>query len=178
MVRAFNKGKGNFFKHMSLRYFFQTILGVVQYISYNLKSPPYVPVVYVQNIKMRIHSQWVRISTFPILGLFWGYSSGANQIMIWFQMGTVSDLSLKSLDIQRPGGIMYDHLLILKTTLDSLVKKTDNVNLTIWTKVMISKYIYYSQHTFELATCLCVNTIESWVQFEWLCNDPGCVSVC
>ena len=26
-------------------------------------------------------------------------------------MGTVSDLSLKSLDIQRPGGIMCDHLL-------------------------------------------------------------------
>ena len=28
-------------------------------------------------------------------------------------MGTVSDLSLKSIDIQRPGGIMCDHLLIL-----------------------------------------------------------------
>ena len=27
------------YKPMSLRYFFQTILGVVQYISYNLKSP-------------------------------------------------------------------------------------------------------------------------------------------
>ena len=26
-------------------------------------------------------------------------------------MGTISDLSLKSLDIQRPGGIMCDHLL-------------------------------------------------------------------
>ena len=47
----------NFFKHMSLRYFFQTILGVVQYICYNLKSPPYAPVVYVQNIKcVFIHS--------------------------------------------------------------------------------------------------------------------------
>ena len=38
----------NFFKHMSLRYFFQTILGVVQYVSYNLKLSPYALVVCVQ----------------------------------------------------------------------------------------------------------------------------------
>ena len=70
---------------MSLRYFFQKILGVVQYISYNLKSPPYAPVVYVENIKMCIHSQGVRITTFPILVLFRGYSSGANQIYATIQ---------------------------------------------------------------------------------------------
>ena len=33
--------------------------------------------------------------------------------MLRFKMGTVSDLSLKSLDIQRPGGIMCDHLFIV-----------------------------------------------------------------
>ena len=33
--------------------------------------------------------------------------------MLQFKMGTVSNLSLKSLDIQRPGGIMCDHLLSL-----------------------------------------------------------------
>ena len=51
-------------------YFFQTILGVVQYISYNLKSPPYAPVVYVQNIEMCIHSQGVRISIFSNISTF------------------------------------------------------------------------------------------------------------
>ena len=54
------------FQTYVIKILFQTILGVVQYISYNLKSPPYAPVVYVQNIKMCIHSQGVRISTFPI----------------------------------------------------------------------------------------------------------------
>ena len=33
--------------------------------------------------------------------------------MLRFKMGTVSDLSLKSWVIQRPGGIMCDHLLFL-----------------------------------------------------------------
>ena len=56
-ISSGTSGIFNFFKHMSLRYFFQTILGVVQYISYYLKSPPYAPVVYVQNIEMCIHSQ-------------------------------------------------------------------------------------------------------------------------
>ena len=97
-ISSGTSGIFNFFKHMSLKYFFQTILGVVQYKSYNLKSPPYAPVVYVQNIEMCMHS------------------SDANQInfMLRFKMGTVSDLSLKSLDIQRPGGIMCDHLLSIK----------------------------------------------------------------
>ena len=71
---------------MSLRYFFQTILMVVTDSCYNLKSPPYAPAFYVQNIKMCIHSQGVRISTFfPILLLFQGYSSSANQIYATIQ---------------------------------------------------------------------------------------------
>ena len=37
--------------------------------------------------KMCIHSQGVRISTFPILVLFRGYSSGANQIQATIQNG-------------------------------------------------------------------------------------------
>ena len=84
----------NFFKYMLLFklqlfqiYVILFILGVVQYISYNLKSPPYAPVVFVQNIEMCIHSQGVRISTFPILVLFRGYSSGANQIYATIQNG-------------------------------------------------------------------------------------------
>ena len=71
------------------------------------KSPPYVPVFYVQNIKMCIHSQRVRISTFSKILLV------LIRLMIRFKMGTVSDLSLKSQDLQGPGGIMCDHLLIL-----------------------------------------------------------------
>ena len=51
-ISSGTSGIFNFFKHRSLRYFFQTILGVVQYISYNLNSPPYAPVVYVQNINV------------------------------------------------------------------------------------------------------------------------------
>ena len=43
--------------HMSLRYFFQTILMVVPDSCYNFKLPPYAPVFYVQNIKMCIHSK-------------------------------------------------------------------------------------------------------------------------
>ena len=42
---------------------------------------------YVQNIKMCIHSQGVQISTFPILVLFQHYSSGANQIYAMIQNG-------------------------------------------------------------------------------------------
>ena len=53
-----------------LRYFFQTILMVVPDACYNLKSPPYAPVFYVQNIKMCIHSQGVRISTFSNISTF------------------------------------------------------------------------------------------------------------
>ena len=44
---------------------------------YNLKSPP---VFYVQNIKMCIHSEGVRIFSNLIYVLFRGYSSCANQI--------------------------------------------------------------------------------------------------
>ena len=55
IISSGTSGIFNFFKHMSLTYFFQMILGVVQYISYNLKLPPYAPVVYVQNIKICIH---------------------------------------------------------------------------------------------------------------------------
>ena len=42
---------------------------------------------YVQNIKMCIHSEGVRISTFPVLVLFLAYSSGAYQIDATIQNG-------------------------------------------------------------------------------------------
>ena len=80
------------------------ILWVVQYISYNLKSPPYAPVVYVQNIKMCIHSQKVRISTFPILVLFRGYSSGANQIYAMIQNGHCKRFIFEIIRYSKAGG--------------------------------------------------------------------------
>ena len=61
---------------------------------------------YINNIKMYIHPQGVRISTFQILVLkilFWGVSSGAIRFMLQFKMGGVSNLCLKSKD-QRLGG--------------------------------------------------------------------------
>ena len=113
-ISSETSGIFNFFKDMSLRYFFQMIIVVVQYKSYNLKSPPYAPVVYVKNIKICIHSQGVRISSFSNISTFEAILLVLIIFMLRFKMGTVSDLSLKSLDIQRPGGIMCDHLFISK----------------------------------------------------------------
>ena len=93
-----------FFKHMSLRFFFQTILGVVQYISDNLKLLQYAPVVYVQNIKMCIHSQGLRFSTLPILVLFLGYSSGANQIYATIQNGHCKRFIFEIIRYSKAGG--------------------------------------------------------------------------
>ena len=75
----------NFFKHMSLRYFFETIIMVVPDSCYNFKSSPYAPIFYVQNVKMCIHSEGVRILTFTNIRTF----------SRLFKMGTVSDFSLK-----------------------------------------------------------------------------------
>ena len=53
------------------------------------KSPPYAPFFYVKTIKMCIHPQGVSISTFSNISykiLFWGYSSGANQIYAMIQI--------------------------------------------------------------------------------------------
>ena len=65
---------------------------------------------YIQNIKICFHSQGVRfsisnISTFSRLILL-----VLIRFMLQFKMGSVSDLSLKSQDLQGPGGIMCDHL--------------------------------------------------------------------
>ena len=69
-ISPVTRGIFHFFKHMSLRYFFETILIVAPDSCYNLKSPPYAPVLYVQNIKMCIHSERVRISTFTNISTF------------------------------------------------------------------------------------------------------------
>ena len=49
---------------MLSRYFFEAILTVVPYSCYDVKSPPYEPFFDVQNIKMGMHPQGVKISTF------------------------------------------------------------------------------------------------------------------
>ena len=75
---------------MLLRYFFETILTAVTDSCYDLKSPPYAPVFHVKTIKMCIHPQGVIISTFSNISykiLFWGYSSGGNQIYAMIQNG-------------------------------------------------------------------------------------------
>ena len=75
---------------MLLRYFFETILTAVTDSCYDFKSPPYTPVFYVKTIKICIHPQGVRISTFSNISykiLFWAYSSCANQIYAMIQNG-------------------------------------------------------------------------------------------
>ena len=75
---------------MLLRYIYETILTVVTDSCFDLKSPPYAPVFHVKTIKMCIYPQGVRISTFSNISyniLFWGYSSGANQIYARIQNG-------------------------------------------------------------------------------------------
>ena len=103
----------NFFKHMSLTYFFQTILGVVQYKSYNLKSPPYATVVYVQNIKMCIHSQGVRIF-FLLLALFQDHSSGDNQIYATIQNGHCKRFIFEIIRYLKAGGHHVRSLVLKK----------------------------------------------------------------
>ena len=79
-ISPVRSGIFKFFKHMFLRYFFVT---VVTDSCYDLKSPPYAPIFYVKTIKMCIHPQVVRTSTFSNItykNTFSRYSSGAYQI--------------------------------------------------------------------------------------------------
>ena len=108
IISPVTSGIFNLFKHMSLRYGFQTILMVVPDSCYNVKSPPYAPVFYVQNIKMYIYS-FTRSKNFNFFQYQYFFEASAIQIYATIQNGHCKRFIFENHKIFK-GGIMCDHL--------------------------------------------------------------------